>query len=93
MFGFAINQSGATSKQLSFHKCQQCVLGCTHSHRCVSLCRSEVVISRQGMLSLVHLPVKTNGSIACREMTTSDLHKLTHRCECVRSQTQGSFLG
>ena len=39
------------------------------------------------MLPLIHLPRKTNGSIACREMTTSDIHKLTHRCECVPSKT------
>ena len=59
-----------------------CVLGLTHSHRCVSFCRSEVVILQQAMLPLVHLPKKTN-------KTFSRLHKLTHRCECVRPKTQG----
>ena len=60
-----------------------CVLGRTHFHRCVNLCRSEVVITWQAMLSLVSLGKWTNGSIAGREITTSDLHKLTHRCKCV----------
>ena len=56
-----------------------CVLGHTHLHRCVSLCRSEVVISRPAMLPLVFIGRGTNRSIAGREMTTSELHKLTQR--------------
>ena len=58
------------------------VLGRTHSHRCVSFCRSEVVISRQAILPSVHLPKKTN-------KTLPRLHKLTKRYECLRPKTQG----